>query len=292
MVRHRLLSAALHFRPFPLLFSSESRIGQSAYAYHPQGYPTLYLLPTQNATTNRTVFEGSYVGASSFAAWEDSNGNNRRMQEVRNKSYEASLDNTVMVRVCDAGAWGNYRVFHAGMPSPVPIANGGTGAANATTARTLLGTHNAANITTGTLAMARLPFKVAYGSGQVNGNSALYINYSSAGFTSIPCVIMIKAYEINWSTNTVTMTKKFAAEANQYGTEAYNTLMEMRSKGFQIVVRENKPRKACSTRISFMQMETLLSCMEYADERLEQLHAVMGASRGQKNPYEYTCSLY
>ena len=98
---------------------------------------------------------------------------------------------------------------------------------------------------------------------------------------------MTKAYEINWSANTITMTKKFAAEANQYGTEAYNTLMDMRSKGFLIVVRESKPRKACSTRISFMQMETLLSCMDYADERLEQLHAVMGASRGQKNPYEY-----
>ena len=41
---------------------------------------------------------------------------------------------------------------------------------------------------------------------------------------------MTKAYEINWSTNTITMTKKFAAEANQYGTEAYNMLMDVRSK--------------------------------------------------------------
>ena len=31
---------------------------------------------------------------------------------------------------------------------------------------------------------------------------------------------MTKAYEINWKTNTITMTKKFAAEANEYGTEA------------------------------------------------------------------------
>ena len=45
-------------------------------------YPSLYLLPTYNSTTNRTVFEGSYVGASSFASWEDSTGNNRRMLEV------------------------------------------------------------------------------------------------------------------------------------------------------------------------------------------------------------------
>ena len=98
---------------------------------------------------------------------------------------------------------------------------------------------------------------------------------------------MTKAYEINWSTNTITMTKKFAAEASQYGTEAYNMLMDVRAKGFQIVVRESKLRKACPTRITFKQMETILSCMDYADERLEQLHAVMDAGKGQKNQYEY-----
>ncbi len=57
---------------------------------------------------------------------------------------------------------------------------------------------------------------------------------------------------------------------------------------FHIVVRkETKPRKACPTRITFKQMETILSCMDYADERLEQLHAVMDAGKGQKNQYEY-----
>ena len=98
---------------------------------------------------------------------------------------------------------------------------------------------------------------------------------------------MTKAYEINWSTNTITMTKKFAAEANQYGTEAYNMLMDVRSKGFHIVIKESKHRKACPTRITFKQMETILSCMTNADERLEQLHAVMDAGKGQKNQYEY-----
>lgn len=89
-------------------------------------YPSMLLLPTYNDTTNRTVFEGSYVGASSFAAWEDSTGNNRRMLEVRTKAYQNSLDWAVLLRVCDAGTWSNYRVFHSGMPSGVPVANGGT----------------------------------------------------------------------------------------------------------------------------------------------------------------------
>lgn len=56
-------------------------------------YPSLILKPTYNSTTNRIVFEGSYVGAASFSAWEDSTGNDRRMLEVRTAAYQASLDN-------------------------------------------------------------------------------------------------------------------------------------------------------------------------------------------------------
>ena len=98
---------------------------------------------------------------------------------------------------------------------------------------------------------------------------------------------MPKAYEINWETNTITMTKKFAAEASRYGTEEYHMLIDARAKGFHIKTRESKPRKACPTRITFKQMETILSCMDCPDERLAQLHAVMDAGKGQKNQYEY-----
>ncbi len=96
-----------------------------------------------------------------------------------------------------------------------------------------------------------------------------------------------KNYKIDWKTNTFTMTKKFAAEANDYGSEAYNILMDVRGKGFHIAVRQPAERKACPTRITFKQMEIILSCMDYADERLEQLHAVMAAGKGRKNQYEY-----
>ena len=153
-------------------------------------YPSVNLVPTYNDTTNRTVFEGSYTGASSFAAWEDSSGNNRRMLEVRTKTYESTLNNAVLLRVVDAGVWSSYRIFHAGMESPVPIANGGTGANNAVTARYYLGANDASNLNTGTLPAARLPFKIAYGTTSVNSNTSAYIDYSSAGFTSVPYVLI------------------------------------------------------------------------------------------------------
>ncbi len=152
-------------------------------------YPSMLLKPTQSGQTNQTVFEGSYVGASSFAAWEDSTGNNRRMLEVRTKAYAASLDNAVMVRVCDGGTWGNYRVFHAGMPTGVPIANGGTGATTAANARSNLGANNAANLTTGTLPAARLPFKIQYGSTTVTGVAWTTVSLT-AGFTATPTIIV------------------------------------------------------------------------------------------------------
>ncbi|MDO4541140.1 MAG: DUF859 family phage minor structural protein, partial [Syntrophomonadaceae bacterium] len=102
-------------------------------------YPSIYLLPTYNSTTNRTVFEGSYTGAASFAAWEDSTGNNRRMLEVRTAAYAPSMDSAVMLRTAVGGSYYAYRVFHAGMATPVPIANGGTGASGAKAALNNLG---------------------------------------------------------------------------------------------------------------------------------------------------------
>ena len=177
-----------------------------------QLYPSLLLQPYNNDTTNRTVFEGSYVGASSFASWEDGTGNNRRMLEVRTKAYASALDNAVLLRTAENGNWNQYRVFHAGMESGVPIANGGTGATTAVNARTNLGTNNASNLTTGTVNAARLPFKVQYGQTTITGVS--WTTVSLSGFTSTPTVIV--SYAGNPSSSGISVLKTGNESASSF----------------------------------------------------------------------------
>jgi hypothetical protein len=82
------------------------------------------------------------------------------------------------------------------------VSSGGTGANNATTARTNLGitlanlgaaaathTHNASDITAGILAMARMPFKVDSGQTTIIGVAWSSVNYSTQ-FTFTPRVVV------------------------------------------------------------------------------------------------------
>lgn len=68
------------------------------------------------------------------------------MLEVRNAAYQASLDNAVVLRNVIDGNYYSYRMFHAGMATPVPVGNGGTGASNAKAALSNLGIFYAASL--------------------------------------------------------------------------------------------------------------------------------------------------
>ena len=102
-------------------------------------YPSVYLMPTYNGVACRGVIEGSYVGAASFSVFEDANGSNRRMIEVRSASYAPSMDNAALLRTAVNGTYYAHRIFHTGMETPVPVGNGGTGASDAAGARGNLG---------------------------------------------------------------------------------------------------------------------------------------------------------
>ncbi len=164
--------------------------------------PSVTLYPTQTSTTNRSVLEADAAGATSIRACQDDNGVNQRALEVNNKAKENSNDNAIVLRTCAAGTWKDYRVFHAGMDTPIPMEMGGTGATDFNGARAALGVDDAENISEGTLHMERLPFKVAYGSTTTNSKTATaaLIDYSSAGFTEVPCVcVSYSTSGSNWT---------------------------------------------------------------------------------------------
>ncbi len=106
------------------------------------------------------------------------------------------------------------------------IANGGTGANNAATARYYLGANNASNLNAGTIPAARLPFKVAYGSVSVNSSPSAYLDYSSAGFTAVPYVLInYSTTSANWTgtagaikVHTKTTSGAYATVGGSYGT--------------------------------------------------------------------------
>ena len=71
------------------------------------------------------MFEGSYSGAGSFSAWEDSSGTNRRMLEVRTAKYKASKDDAVVLRCVENGSYYSYEgklwLARADMPACVRV---------------------------------------------------------------------------------------------------------------------------------------------------------------------------
>ena len=99
----------------------------------------------------------------------------------------------------------------------VPVANGGTGATDAETARTNLGvtlsnlgaaasSHNHAGsaITSGTIAAARLPFKVQYGSVSITGVSWKEVTFGTA-FSAKPIIVV--SYAGNPATSGIAVLK-------------------------------------------------------------------------------------
>ena len=65
---------------------------------------------------------------------------------MRNAGYAPSRDNALLLRDVVDGNYYAYRVFHAGMASPVPVANGGTGASSAKAALNNLGIFYASSL--------------------------------------------------------------------------------------------------------------------------------------------------
>ena len=95
----------------------------------------------------------------------------------------------------------------------------------------------------------------------------------------------MKNYSINFATNTITLTQKFAKEASQIGTEAFKTMMELRQLGMTIITKEPVQKK--NTNLTYKKMEKYISLLEDAEKYQAEFKAVCAESLAMKVPYVY-----
>lgn len=69
-------------------------------------------------------------------------------------------------------------------------------------------------------------------------------------------------YEINFANNTITVTKRFLAAASEMGSEAYQTLMQLRALGMTICAKEVHRGPCKENRYSCKRMERFLENVE------------------------------
>ena len=151
-------------------------------------YPKLMLHAIYGSNVGFVALEGRYYGSAALSACEAAQDyNNRRVLNLNSAKRTSSMDSALTIQDVDGGSYSSeYRVFHAGMSTPVPIANGGTGATTAAQARINLGIGSS--------------LKMACGSTSISGSSSATISYSSAGFTSVPSVVATYSTTgSNWS---------------------------------------------------------------------------------------------
>lgn len=161
--------------------------------------PGFYLIPTSTNRTFRASMQGTSTGVIKITAWENADGKNRRALVISTAKKESTKDNALIMQCIENDVYTSHRVFHEGMETAIPIKNGGTGAVTAEAAKENLGIGNASELTSGTVPMARLPYKMACGTIEAAG-SDVEIDYSTAGFTKIPCVTVTYATtEENWN---------------------------------------------------------------------------------------------
>ena len=98
-------------------------------------------------------------------------------------------------------------------------------------------------------------------------------------------------YEINFTTNTITMNYKFAAAASVYGTTEYNTLRAIKADFPQMkeIVKAGRTVKKASSHknLTYKNMEKYISVHDDAEELLAVFASVKIASKAAASPYQY-----
>ena len=90
-------------------------------------------------------------------------------------------------------------------------------------------------------------------------------------------------YKIDYTTNTITVTKKFMDEAGIIGTPAFSTMKELRQMDMTITVKKTESRT--NNKITYAQMIQYISCVENSGLYMAQFDAAREEAKSKKDTY-------
>lgn len=131
-----------------------------------KNYPMIYLYNSANSTNRMALWLSN--GAAIVESKESPSGDPSRRLEINNASVESSKDRALILQeIYDGGSGASYRIFHAGMETPIPIVNGGTEASTAAGALTNLGAVKKSGDTMGGALIANATSVATLGTAQI-----------------------------------------------------------------------------------------------------------------------------
>lgn len=96
---------------------------------------------------------------------------------------------------------------------------------------------------------------------------------------------MNKPYAIDFTTNTVTVTKKFLEAAQMIGTIEFDTMMKIREMGMTIITKT--PAKKKNTKLTYDKMQKYISLLDEVEKYQAEFERVQIESLAYDASYAY-----
>ena len=95
---------------------------------------------------------------------------------------------------------------------------------------------------------------------------------------------MNKPYAIDFTTNTVTVTKKFLEAASMIGTTEFNTMVQLRQMNLTIVTKAPAKKKS---KLTYDKMQKYISLLDEAEKYQTEFDVVLNESKAYDASYAY-----
>lgn len=104
----------------------------------------------------------------------------------------------------------------------------------------------------------------------------------------------MKGYTIDFTTNTVVITKMFAKKAAEYGSEEFKMMNELSRNGFNIrnLTHAKSKGKDRREKPSYKRMIAYISLVEQSEVYLERYNQVYEEAKCHRNPYNRVLSWF